>query len=133
MHSLETYADRSTERKQAAEVAKQKPAKRPAADTLAERPAKTTKPANAAGVVPAEYLPPNKILLLTSLPESYGKEDIAAIFSGYPGFKEVRTVPTRKTIAFVEYDTDESATAAKDGTAGMTLEGNEISVTFQRK
>lgn len=55
------------------------------------------------GVVPDEYLPPNKILFIRQVPDDYGVEALTAIFSRYPGFKEVRTVPGRKGIAFVEY------------------------------
>ena len=122
------------ERKQAIEAANQKPTKRPATDALAERPAKTAKPApSAAGAVPDEYLPPNKILFLRELPDDYGTVELAAIFNRYQGFKEVRTVPGRKGIAFVEYDSEEGAIAAKESTAGMTLGEKAIRVTFQRQ
>ena len=130
-HQLCTLpADTIAERKQALEAA-QKPAKRPATDALAERPAKTAKPA--AMSAGDEYLPPNKILYLRELPEDYGKDNLAAIFGRFPGFKEVRTVPGRKTIAFVEYEAEEGAIAAKERTAGMTLGEKAISVTFQKK
>lgn len=114
--------------------AAQKPAKRPAAENLAERPAKTAKAAaTVAGAVPDEYLPPNKILFLRELPEDYGKDDLTPVFSGFAGFKEVRMVPGRKGIAFVEYDGEEGAIQAKENTAGMTLGEKAIRVTFQRQ
>lgn len=123
------------ERKQAAAAAAEaaQAAKRPAADSLAERPAKTAKPAATAGSVADEYLPPNKILFLRELPDSYGKAELAAIFQRYPGFKEVRLVPGRKGIAFVEYDAEEGAIAAKEATTGMQLEDKAIRVTYQKK
>lgn len=80
-----------------------------------------------------EYLPPNKILFLRELPDSYGKAELAAIFQRYPGFKEVRLVPGRKGIAFVEYDAEEGAIAAKEATTGMQLEEKAIRVTYQKK
>ncbi|EMC91600.1 hypothetical protein BAUCODRAFT_38709 [Baudoinia panamericana UAMH 10762] len=121
-------------RKQDEEAEKAKAAaKRVATETLAERPAKAAKVAQPAGIVPEEYLPPNKILYLRDLPEDYGKDALTAIYSRFPGFKEVRTVPTRKTIAFVEYDDESGAIAAKDATGGMTLGEQAIKVTFQRK
>lgn len=123
----------TTERKQALEAANAKPTKRAAADTLAERPAKVNKPANAAGVVPDEYLPPNKILFLRDLPEDYSKDMLAAVFRRFPGFKEVRLVPGRKGIAFAEYETEDGAITAKEATAGITLGEETIRVTFQRK
>jgi len=129
---------RRVERKQALEAAAAKPAKRPAADddddnALAERPAKTAKPAQPAGVVPDEYLPPNKILFLRELPDDYGKDMLSTIFSRFPGFREVRTVPGRTGIAFVEYEGEEGAIAAKEATAGITLGDKAIRVTYQRQ
>lgn len=121
------------ERKQALEAAAQKPTtKRPADSSLAERPAKkpTTVPT---GVVPDEYLPPNKTLFLRDVPEDYSKEALGAIFSRFPGYREVRTVPGRKTIAFVEYENEDGAITAKEATAGMTLGEKSIRVTFQRQ
>lgn len=127
-------SDGDAERKQAHAAAEEaaKAAKRPAADSLAERSAKTTKPV-AGGAVPDEYLPPNKILFLRDLPEDYGKVELAAVFQRYPGFKEVRLVPGRKGLAFVEYEGEDGAIAAKEGTTGMTLGDKAMRVTFQKK
>jgi RNA recognition motif. (a.k.a. RRM, RBD, or RNP domain) len=134
------------ERKQALETAQQKlkrPAATPAADTgLTARPAKTAKGAglkasgtNAAAVIPDEYLPPNKILFLRDLPESYEADDLSRIFSRFEGFREVRMVPGRRGIAFVEYEAEAGAISAKEATAGMQLgdEGKGIRVTYQRQ
>lgn len=130
------------ERKQAVEAAEQAKAKRPASQEPATdaRPSKTArgvglKPAvgAAAGVVPDEHLPPNKILFIRDLPEDYGTDAITAIFARFSGFREVRLVPTRKGIAFVEYETEDNASAAKDGTAGMAVGESSLRVTFQRK
>jgi U2 small nuclear ribonucleoprotein B'' len=137
------------ERKQAAEASQQKMLKRPApanADAaagtgLAARPSKTAKGAglkpsgaNAAAIIPDEYLPPNKILFLRDLPDSYDADGLSRIFSRFEGFKEVRMVPGRKGIAFVEYEAEGGAISAKEATAGMQLgdEGKGIRVTFQR-
>ena len=112
------------------------------APELASRPAKTTKGAglkatgtNAAAVIPDEYLPPNKILFLRDLPEDYNAEGLSAIFSRFEGFREVRMVPGRKGIAFVEYEAEAGAISAKEATAGMQLgdEGKGIRVTYQRQ
>lgn len=129
----EEYTNDILERKQAieAQAAQAAAAKRPAADTLVERPVKATKPA--AGEIPDEYLPPNRILFLREVHENYGKVELTAVFGRYPGFKEVRMVPSRKGIAFVEYDAEEGAIAAKEATAGIELEGKPVRVTFQKK
>ncbi|USW57285.1 Putative RNA recognition motif domain, nucleotide-binding alpha-beta plait domain superfamily [Septoria linicola] len=122
------------ERKQAleAQAAAANPAKR-AADpsSLAERPAKTTKPAG--GAMADEYLPPNKILVLRELPEDYSKEALTAVFQRFPGFKEVRMVPGRKGLAFAEYSEDSEAITAKEAMNGVTLGDKTIRVTFQRQ
>lgn len=83
--------------------------------------------------MPDEYLPPNKILFLRELPDDYGKEGLTAIFTRFPGFKEVRMVPGRKGIGFVEYENEDGAITAKEATAGMTLGEKAIRVTFQRQ
>ncbi|KAI9783431.1 MAG: hypothetical protein M1816_001405 [Peltula sp. TS41687] len=140
------------ERKQALEALEaQKKLKRPAAATnggaadanaAAGRPAKAArgtglKSTNAAApaVVPDEYLPPNKILFLRNLPDDYDVEGLSGIFGRFEGFREVRMVPGRKGIAFVEYETEAGAISAKENTAGITLgdENKAIRVTYQRQ
>jgi RNA recognition motif-containing protein len=133
------------ERKQALEATQQK-LKRPAvtntADALATRPAKTSRGAGlkasgttTSAVIPDEYLPPNKILFLRDLPEDYDADGLSRIFSRFEGFREVRMVPGRKGIAFVEYEAEAGAISAKEATAGMQLgdEGKGIRVTYQRQ
>ena len=109
---------------------------------LGGRPAKAAKGAGlkssnatAAAVIPDEYLPPNKILFLRELPESYDTESLNAIFGRFEGFKEVRIVPGRKGIAFVEYESETGAISAKEATSGMPLgeNGKPIRVTYQRQ
>ena len=135
------------ERKQAAEAAEaQKKLKRPSAaagaDTSNTRPVKAARGAGlkssnpaAGAVVPEEYLPPNKILFVQNLPEDYEVEGLTAIFGRFEGFREVRLVPGRKGIAFVEYEAEAGAISAKQATAGMALgeEGKPIKVVYQRQ
>lgn len=138
------------ERKQAAEAAEaQKKLKRSAAAISssttaldASRPAKTTRGAGlkssnaaAAAVIPDEYLPPNKILFIRDLPDEIEAATLQAVFGRFEGFREVRLVPGRKGIAFVEYEAEQGAISAKEATAGITLgEGTKgIRVTYQRQ
>lgn len=111
------------------------------ADTSA-RPIKAVRGAglrssNAAStaVVPDEYLPPNKILFVQNIPEGYEVEALTGIFGRYEGFREVRLVPGRRGIAFVEYEAEAGAITAKENTAGLTLgdAGQAIKVTYQRQ
>lgn len=136
------------ERKQAQEALEaQKRLKHPAAGApggmeAGARPSKTArgaglKPSNAAAatVIPDEYLPPNKILFLRDIPDSYDSDALSAIFGRFEGFREVRLVPGRKGIAFVEYEAEAGAISAKEATSGMSLGENEkpIRVTYQRQ
>ncbi|EPS32541.1 U1 small nuclear ribonucleoprotein [Penicillium oxalicum] len=132
------------ERKQAQEALEaQKKLKRPAAAAAdVARPAKTTKGAGlkpttgaAAAVVPDEYLPPNKILFLRELPDDASQESLSEVFGRFEGFQEVRLVPGRKGIAFVEYETEAGAISAKEATSGMAMgeQNKPIRVTYQRQ
>lgn len=89
--------------------------------------------ATASSVVPDEYLPPNKILFLQNVPEDHGVDSLTSLFSRFDGFREIRLVPGRQGIAFVEYETEQGAIAAKENTAGMTFGDKSIKVTYQRQ
>jgi len=79
--------------------------------------------------MPDEYLPPNKILFLQNLPETVTKDQLNALFSQYPNLHEVRLVPSKKDIAFVEYLDEGSATVAKDALHNYKLDGeNKVKV-----
>lgn len=135
------------ERKQAQEALEaQKKLKRPAGvvpvPAEAGRPAKAARGAGlkpttgaAAAVVPDEYLPPNKILFLRELPEDADSDLLTGIFGRFEGFREVRLVPGRKGIAFVEYENETGAISAKEATSGMPMGPNAkpIRVTYQRQ
>ncbi|KAA8571060.1 hypothetical protein EYC84_000420 [Monilinia fructicola] len=137
------------DKKRAAELASTATLKRPSAGAplanpadLAARPIKASRGAGlkssnpaAAAVVPDEYLPPNKILFVQNLPEEYDVDMLTSIFGRFEGFREVRLVPGRKGIAFVEYETETGSIGAKENTAGMTLgdEQKVIKVTYQRQ
>ncbi|CAG8955876.1 hypothetical protein HYFRA_00008726 [Hymenoscyphus fraxineus] len=135
------------DKKKAAELAEsQKLLKRPgvpgAAPDTAARPIKATrgaglKSSNPAGaaVIPDEYLPPNKILFVQNLPDEYEVEALTAIFGRFEGFREVRLVPARRGLAFVEYESETGAISAKENTAGMALGAAQqiIKVTYQRQ
>ncbi|KZF23280.1 RNA recognition domain-containing protein [Xylona heveae TC161] len=133
------------ERKQAQEaIDAQKKLKRPppvAAEAGAPRPIKAARGAGlksttaTAAVVPDEYLPPNKILFVQNLPDGYDADSLSAIFARFEGFREVRLVPGRRGLAFIEYENESGAISAKENTAGMALgdENKVIKVTYQRQ
>ena len=72
---------------------------------------------------------------MQNLPEDYGVDGVTAIFGRFEGFREVRLVPGRKGIAFVEYEAEAGAISAKESTAGMMLgdEGRLVKVVYQRQ
>ncbi|KAI4123289.1 MAG: hypothetical protein LQ338_005338 [Usnochroma carphineum] len=145
MHKRRRLAEK--ERKQAYQAAEEqkklkRPAVAPAPDAAAARPAKATRGAGlkssnpgAGAVVPEEYLPPNKILFVQNLPDDYDVDGLTAIFGRFEGFREVRLVPGRKGIAFVEYEAEAGAISAKESTSGMGLgaESKPIKVVYQRQ
>lgn len=95
--------------------------------------------------MPDEYLPPNKILFLQSLPVDVTQEALVQLFSQfvslsllcvavkrfaerafgyrYPNLVEVRMIPTKKDIAFVEYADETSSGVAKDALHNYKLDG----------
>ena len=143
--SLDTADTHRADKKKAVELAEeQKRLKRPGAPTSAaeaNRPAKAARAGlkstgpTANTVVPDEYLPPNKILFVQNLPDDYDIESLTGIFGRFEGFREVRLVPGRRGIAFVEYEAEAGAITAKENTAGMALgDSNKLmKVTYQRQ
>lgn len=136
------YPSSLAEKKKAIEAAEGPQGKRGAAAATGPdgRPSKIAKPFGLkstsvaqAAVIPDEYLPPNKILFLQNISEEYDVEALTSIFARFEGFREVRLVPGRRGIAFVEYDGEPGAVAAKENTAGMTLGDKNIKVTYQRQ
>ncbi|TPP63542.1 Small nuclear ribonucleoprotein polypeptide A [Fasciola gigantica] len=78
--------------------------------------------------------PPNKILFLTNLPEDANEAMISMLFNQFTGYREVRMVPGRSDIAFVEFDSEVEASAAKHGLQGFTIRpGVPIRITFAKK
>ncbi|CAG2164125.1 unnamed protein product [Oppiella nova] len=78
--------------------------------------------------------PPNNILFLTNLPEETNEMMLQMLFNQFPGFKEVRLVPGRHDIAFVEFDNEFQSGAAKDALQGFKVTPTHaIKITFAKK
>jgi len=86
--------------------------------------------------VTGEYLPPNKILFVQNLPDDATKHALETIFSQYDNFVEVRLIPSRKGIAFVQYLDETSSSVAKDALHNVKFGdadgGAKMKVTFAR-
>uniref|UniRef100_A0A8P0TF39 U1 small nuclear ribonucleoprotein A n=1 Tax=Canis lupus familiaris TaxID=9615 RepID=A0A8P0TF39_CANLF len=78
--------------------------------------------------------PPNHILFLTNLPEETNELMPSMLFNQFPGFKEVRLVPGRHDIAFVEFDNEVQAGAARDALQGFKItQNNAMKISFAKK
>ncbi|UYV62150.1 SNRPA [Cordylochernes scorpioides] len=76
----------------------------------------------------------NQILFLTNLPEETNDMMLAMLFNQFPGFKEVRLVPGRHDIAFIEFDNELLAASAKDALQGFKLTLNHsMHISFAKK
>lgn len=65
--------------------------------------------------LPEKANPPNKILFCTNLPEETTEQMLSLLFNPYPGLKDIRRIPNRPDIAFVEFETEAEATSARSG------------------
>jgi len=78
--------------------------------------------------------PPNQILFLTSLPEETNEMMLSMLFNQFPGFKEVRLVPGRHDIAFVEFENEIQSAAARDALQGFKITPNAaMKISFAKK
>ncbi|KAJ5893514.1 U1 small nuclear ribonucleoprotein [Penicillium taxi] len=80
-----------------------------------------------------EFLAPNKVLFIQGIPEELDQADLESRFSCFAGFKELRTVPARKNIAFVEYENEEFAITAKKATHNTSVLGQTMRVTYRKE
>ncbi|XP_013390025.1 U2 small nuclear ribonucleoprotein B'' [Lingula anatina] len=96
-------------------------------------------PQAAAPVAPAQPAtipeqPPNQILFLTNLPEETNEMMLYMLFNQFPGFKEVRLVPGRHDIAFVEFENEMQSAAAKDALQGFKITPTHaMKISFAKK
>uniref|UniRef100_A0A3B4FC71 U1 small nuclear ribonucleoprotein A n=1 Tax=Pundamilia nyererei TaxID=303518 RepID=A0A3B4FC71_9CICH len=90
--------------------------------------------AGAAMVAGVAENPPNHILFLTNLPEETNELMLSMLFNQFPGFKEVRLVPGRHDIAFVEFENEVQAGAARDALQGFKItQTNAMKISFAKK
>ncbi|KAF4528682.1 hypothetical protein B566_EDAN016576 [Ephemera danica] len=89
-------------------------------------------PHMAGGAVPEQ--PPNQILFLTNLPDETSEMMLSMLFNQFPGFKEVRLVPNRHDIAFVEFENEIQSGAAKDALQGFKITPTHaMKISFAKK
>ena len=77
---------------------------------------------------------PNNILFLTNLPEETNEAMLTLLFNQFPGFKEVRLIPGRSDIAFVEFENEYLSGTAKEALNGFSLSPtHKMRITFAKK
>ncbi|KAG8014508.1 U2 small nuclear ribonucleoprotein B'' [Nibea albiflora] len=78
--------------------------------------------------------PPNYILFLNNLPEETNEMMLSMLFNQFPGFKEVRLVPGKHDISFVEFESDTQAGVAKDALQGFRITATcAMKITYAKK
>ena len=75
----------------------------------------------ARGAVAATAQGPNCTLFVENLPHEANEAMLLLVFQKFPGLKEVRLIPHRPGIAFIEYDNEPGAMAALQGLQGFKL------------
>lgn len=109
--------------------AKKKAAKEQAKTQAAAMPSRQMAPMQQGfGPTTVPEQPPNQILFLTNLPDETNEMMLSMLFNQFPGFKEVRLVPNRHDIAFVEFENEHQSAEAK-----MSLNGFKITPTHGMK
>lgn len=82
----------------------------------------------------AHNTPPNNILFIERLPQESSELMITVLFNQFAGFKEVRLVPGRADISFVEFDLVPQAAQAKAQLNNFKITPTHaIKVTFAKK
>ncbi|KAJ1666568.1 hypothetical protein IW140_005755 [Coemansia sp. RSA 1813] len=76
---------------------------------------------------------PSQTLFVSNIPESVSAEMLGGLFQQYVGFREVRLVAGKGGVAFIDYESIESATAARKVLDGFKLSADQaMKVDFSR-
>lgn len=76
----------------------------------------------------------HNILFLSNLPQETTDVMLSMLFSQHPGFREIRLIPGRADIAFVEFENSLQAGQAKDSLNGFKMTPNHaMQVTYANK
>jgi U2 small nuclear ribonucleoprotein B'' len=100
-----------------------------------KKAAQTAAAGGAVGVATGNE-PPNKILFITGLPNEATADAsmLTMLFRQFPAFKEVRLIPGRPDIAFVEFESETHSSVARDALEGFSITPTHaIHVSFAKK
>jgi U2 small nuclear ribonucleoprotein B'' len=107
----------------------------PTAATNAIRPIKSLKSTSKQAVIPSEYLPPNKLIMVENVPTEFDKDALIPLFQQFEGFMDVRivTVGKFKGLVFVEFSNIAGATSAKEALGGSRLGDKVLKITYSKE
>jgi len=126
-----TWAPRKPVEKRKVEDKEKKPQKKVEKPTKEKKAELVTQPFKPQHPVPSA---PNKILFVENLPARCNEMMLSMLFQQYPGFKEVRMVPGKEGIAFVEFEDDLEASVAMSGLQHFKITPeNLMLISFARK
>ncbi|KAJ1638073.1 hypothetical protein T492DRAFT_946224 [Pavlovales sp. CCMP2436] len=90
-------------------------------------------PVAAAPAAAEEVLPPNKILFVQNLPEQVNEMMLKLLFQQFDQFEEVRLVPGKVGLAFVEFGSDvQAAVAMKSLQAFKVTPTHRMKISFAK-
>ena len=119
--------------KEAVQESRKEKKRRLAAEKAATRKTASSSAAPASDDPHAD-MPPNKILFCTNLPDETTQQMLQVLFVQFPGLKEVRQVPGRSDIAFVEFVTEGQAATARDALKNFKITPTQaMKVNFAKK
>eukprot|EP00026_Physarum_polycephalum_P016389 Phypoly_transcript_17278.p1 GENE.Phypoly_transcript_17278~~Phypoly_transcript_17278.p1 ORF type:complete len:226 (+),score=62.03 Phypoly_transcript_17278:113-790(+) len=128
-----TFSERKKEKRKAEEengTAAPKKAKK----TTEKKEPKKDKFERSEGNLQPRPAPPNKIVFVENLPEQVNEMMLSMLFQQFPGFKEVRLVPGKKGIAFVEFDNEVQAGVAMEGLQHFKItQDNLMVISYAKK
>jgi len=136
---VERQAKRKAEREAAKEAAAKPKAAKPAAPPPGQPAAVPEAPKSAAPEIPAPSAVsqpnmPNQILFVENLPEAVNEMMLSMLFQQFPGFKEVRLVPGKSGIAFVEFESEMQSGVAMSGLQNFKITPtNLMKITYAKR
>jgi U2 small nuclear ribonucleoprotein B'' len=76
----------------------------------------------------------NSTLFVSNLPHETTREALEILFRQFSGYRDVRLVPGREGIAFIDFDNETGAASARDALNGFKISTtNAIAVSFAKK
>jgi len=121
-----SFAPREKQKKQAAEKRR-----------MDEKPKTTAKRQDTKrklNQMSSNIAPPGPVLFVENLPEECNELMLCMLFQQFPGFKEVRLVPGKKGISFVEFDNEAQSAVAMSGLQGFKITPeNHMVISFAKR